>query len=43
MASAEWCSAMRATLSLSDASATGGLCRVDEAMAMFDKYDRRQA
>ena len=32
-----------AAASLSDASATGGLCRVDEAMAMFDKYDRRQA
>ena len=30
-----------AAASLSDSSATGGMCSASEAMAMFDQYDRR--
>ena len=32
-----------AAASLSDPSATAGMCSAEEAMAMFEKYDRRQA
>lgn len=32
-----------AAASLSDLSATGGMCATDEALALFDRYDRRQA
>ena len=32
-----------AAASLSDPSATAGMCSAEEAMAMFERYDRRQA